>query len=87
MIRYVPELKNFPTEFIYTPWEAPENVQEEAGCIIGKDYPAPIVDHDVAVQRNRQVSHLARLTLRTGLLYNLLFDSPWFWKYNPTLQR
>ena len=72
MIRYVPELKNFPTEFIYTPWEAPENVQEEAGCIIGKDYPAPIVDHDVAVQRNRQVTHNDDF-LGAELLYIWLF--------------
>lgn len=25
--------------------EAPEEVQRKANCIIGKDYPAPIVDH------------------------------------------
>jgi deoxyribodipyrimidine photolyase len=23
----------------------PSDVQEQAGCIIGRDYPAPIVDH------------------------------------------
>jgi deoxyribodipyrimidine photo-lyase len=29
----------------------PEDVQEEAGCRIGRDYPAPIVDH---VQARRE---------------------------------
>lgn len=27
-------------------------MQEQAGCIIGKDYPRPIVDHDVASKEN-----------------------------------
>ncbi|KAJ3206927.1 hypothetical protein HK099_000395 [Clydaea vesicula] len=46
--KYIPQLKNFPKEFIYEPWKAPLNVQEKAKCIIGVDYPNPIVDHEVA---------------------------------------
>ena len=41
---YLPILQNFPPEYIHTPWTAPRSVQEEAGCIIGEDYPEPIVD-------------------------------------------
>ena len=33
------------TEYVYEPWKAPLEVQKEAGCVIGVDYPAPIVDH------------------------------------------
>ncbi|CAG0908248.1 unnamed protein product [Cyprideis torosa] len=51
--RYVPELQNFPTEWIYQPWQAPESVQEKSGCVIGKDYPLPIVDYSQASQRCR----------------------------------
>lgn len=40
---FVPKLKNFPSKFIYEPWKAPIRVQKKAGCIIGKDYPFPIV--------------------------------------------
>ena len=29
----------------------PKKVQKQAGCIIGEDYPAPIVDHKAARQR------------------------------------
>ncbi|XP_069132654.1 cryptochrome-1-like [Argopecten irradians] len=44
--KYIPVLKNMPTQYIYEPWTAPVKVQEKAGCVIGKDYPRPIVDHD-----------------------------------------
>eukprot|EP00041_Stephanoeca_diplocostata_P017834 m.367506 g.367506 ORF g.367506 m.367506 type:complete len:333 (+) comp20834_c0_seq2:189-1187(+) len=41
--KYLPVLAKFPTKYIYEPWLAPMSVQRSAGCIIGKDYPAPIV--------------------------------------------
>lgn len=43
--RYVPELANVPTKYIHTPWTMPPDAQQQAGCRIGQDYPAPIVDH------------------------------------------
>jgi len=43
--KYLPQLRRFPAKYIYEPWNAPKSVQEAAGCIIGKDYPLPIVDH------------------------------------------
>ena len=43
--RYVPELKSMPLKFLFQPWKAPQKVQEKASCIIGKDYPKPMVDH------------------------------------------
>lgn len=42
--RWVPALARMPAKYIYAPWDAPPAVQAAAGCIIGKDYPAPIVD-------------------------------------------
>lgn len=50
--KYVPELKNYPNAFIYEPWIASLESQKTFGCIIGKDYPKPIVDHDVAMKAN-----------------------------------
>ena len=41
---YVPELAYFPSEYIHYPWKAPLHIQEQAGCVIGTDYPRPIVD-------------------------------------------
>ncbi|KAK9914767.1 hypothetical protein WJX75_000282 [Coccomyxa subellipsoidea] len=48
---FLPILKDYPAKYIWEPWKAPLKVQEDAGCIIGKDYPAPIVDHDEASKR------------------------------------
>ena len=41
-----------PAKFIYEPWKAPIADQKKAGCIIGVDYPKPIVDHDVVSKEN-----------------------------------
>lgn len=46
--KYVPELANVPDKYLAEPWMMPKDVQSEAGCIIGTDYPQPIVDHAVA---------------------------------------
>ncbi len=43
--RYVPELEPVPDKYLREPWTMPEEVQEECGCVIGTDYPEPIVDH------------------------------------------
>ena len=46
--RYVPELERVPDEHLREPWKMPEEVQRRARCLIGEDYPAPIVDHKQA---------------------------------------
>ncbi len=48
---WMPELRAVPTEYVHTPWQMPTELQRHVGCIIGRDYPAPIVDHDQARQR------------------------------------
>lgn len=52
--KYVPELKNVPKKYLGEPWSMPPDVQEKAGCVIGKDYPEPIVDHAAARQQALQ---------------------------------
>ena len=43
--RYLPELADVPDKFIHAPWTMPAAEQQRANCVIGRDYPAPIVDH------------------------------------------
>jgi deoxyribodipyrimidine photo-lyase len=42
--RWAPELGRVPDRFIHRPWAMPLEVQQKAGCYIGRDYPLPIVD-------------------------------------------
>lgn len=44
--RWVPELRRVPTKFIHEPWHLSPADQRAAGCILGTDYPKPIVDHE-----------------------------------------
>ena len=45
VLRYVPELAGVPQKYLSEPWKMPAELQRETRCVIGEDYPAPIVDH------------------------------------------
>jgi deoxyribodipyrimidine photo-lyase len=42
---FLATLRRVPNKFIHAPWKMPADIQKDSGCIIGRDYPAPIVDH------------------------------------------
>lgn len=50
--KYVPELKDVPKKYIYSPWEAPPSILENAGVILGKNYPHPLVEHKTISKEN-----------------------------------
>ncbi|RLN50071.1 hypothetical protein BBJ29_000909 [Phytophthora kernoviae] len=52
--KYIPALKDMPDKFVYEPWKASMKVQKAAGCLIGKDYPFPIVDAKLAIERRSE---------------------------------
>ncbi|MFN8770124.1 MAG: cryptochrome/photolyase family protein [Neisseriaceae bacterium] len=41
---YVPELKNLPNQYLFSPWEAPQMILNAAGVELGVNYPKPIVN-------------------------------------------
>lgn len=51
---HCPELSGFSDRDIHWPSETDISQQHSAGCIIGKDYPAPIVDH--GTQREKAIA-------------------------------
>lgn len=60
--RWVPELQQVSNTWIHEPWHMSKQQQEKAHCIIGKDYAAPIVDHDIAIKQARAYISEARKT-------------------------
>jgi len=46
--RYVPELAPLDAKEIHAPWLVAPAIQQTKGVVIGRDYPAPIVDHAAA---------------------------------------
>ena len=41
--QFVPELKDLPAKYLFSPWEAPDLVLKNAGVHLGENYPHPIV--------------------------------------------
>jgi deoxyribodipyrimidine photo-lyase len=46
--RYLPALANLSPREIHAPWLLSQPRQQETGCVIGIDYPSPIVEHAAA---------------------------------------
>jgi deoxyribodipyrimidine photo-lyase len=46
--RWVPELAHVESRHVHQPWMMPLDAQAAARCVIGVDYPAPIVNHAAA---------------------------------------
>jgi len=49
--RWLPELARVPAANIHTPWLLSPREQQQFGCVIGRDYPPPLVDHAQARSR------------------------------------
>jgi deoxyribodipyrimidine photo-lyase len=46
--RYLPQLAKFDAKQVHAPWLAAPMLQRAAGCVVGIDYPQPIVMHETA---------------------------------------
>jgi deoxyribodipyrimidine photo-lyase len=52
--KWLPELARVPDRFIHKPWDAPREILAAAGVELGKNYPAPLVEHVVAREKALQ---------------------------------
>jgi len=57
--RFVPELSKLPNRYLFKPWEAPELTLQQAGVVLGQNYPEPIVE--IFQSRMLALSAFARL--------------------------
>lgn len=51
--QWLPELHCVPDSWLHTPWLMPLLLQQRYGCVIGRDYPAPLVELHYAQQQAR----------------------------------
>jgi deoxyribodipyrimidine photo-lyase len=63
--RWVPELARVPAPWIFEPWTMSSEVQRQAGCVIGRDYPAPLVDNPEAMREARERVWLVKTRLES----------------------
>ncbi|MBK2007326.1 FAD-binding domain-containing protein, partial [Francisella orientalis] len=58
--KYVPELKFLPNKLIAKPWETSELILQEAGVMLGDNYPKPVIDlkksRDEALELHKKLS-------------------------------
>ena len=57
--KWVKPLKDFPTKWLFKPWETPSNILSEQNITLGQNYPNPCVNH--AEARARALEALATL--------------------------
>ena len=62
--RWVPELHAVPVSWLSRPEQMPAELQSRCQCLIGHDYPAPIVEHAAAVKEARD--RIAAIRRRSG---------------------
>lgn len=48
ILRYLPQLRGLPADVLHAPWTARPMDLQTAGLELGRDYPRPVVEHDVA---------------------------------------
>ena len=61
--RYLPQLGRLDGKQIHAPWLVKAEALAERGVVLGRDYPAPVVDHDMARKRTLERFAVVRKTV------------------------
>ena len=57
--KFIPEINKIPSNLIHSPWELSLEDQKKYNCIIGKNYPKPVVN--LAISRDLALTSFAKL--------------------------
>ena len=63
---WVPESRHVPASYVHMPWKMTVETQRESRCLMGADYPLPIIDHKFARQRALDAYKNANEMLKTS---------------------
>lgn len=78
-----------PLRYLFEPWKAPRAVQEKAKCVIGVDYPKPMVDHTKASKecynlmtevKRKLISHGPGILIDLLIVLSNLLITTTFWR-------
>lgn len=59
--KWLPALARLPLEYRYEPWRMTDEMQQTFGCVLGQDYPWPIVEHEEAARvAKRRVTEIRK---------------------------
>jgi deoxyribodipyrimidine photo-lyase len=62
--KWVPEIARLPDSLIHRPFDAPREILQASGIVLGQTYPRPLIDH--ATGRQRALDALASLKNQTA---------------------
>ncbi len=57
--KFVPELQKLPNKYLFAPWDAPKDILEDAGIVLGTTYPMPMID--IKTSRNKALEAYDRI--------------------------
>jgi deoxyribodipyrimidine photo-lyase len=58
--RWLPQLQRVPDSWLFEPWRMPRSLQEQVGVHVGRDWPEPPLDLEIALREAKARMHAWR---------------------------